>query len=312
MELCVLAETQQGSSYDEVSRLARAAEDLGFEGFFCSDHLARLPGVSSGDGSPGPLDCWLTLAALARETGRIRLGSLMTAATFRPPGLLAVQIAQVAVMSGGRVDAGLGAGWYPAEHHAHAIPFPSRAERFSRLEEQVRILRSFFHGAGTFSFAGDHYRLRDCPALPRPGTPPNLVLGGRGLRRTPGLAARYADEFDVPSLPVPETAERIRLLRDSAAALGRDPAEIRLSVMLLACVGTTRHEVADRLSRSARSPEDLADRALIGSPAEVGDRIAAYAALGVQRVYLKLLDLADLAHLELIATAVRPLLPAAS
>ncbi|TYK53098.1 LLM class flavin-dependent oxidoreductase [Actinomadura decatromicini] len=306
MELCVVVETQQGSSYEEVSRFARKAEDLGFDGFFCTDHLARLPGVSTGDGSPGPLDCWLTLAALTRETHRIRLGSLMTSATFRPPGLLAVQIAQTAVMSGGRIDVGLGAGWYSAEHHSHAVPFPPTVERFSRLEEQIRILREFFRGTAPFTFEGRHYRLLECPALPRPDRPPVLILGGRGLRRTPALAARYADEFNVPSLSLQDTAERIRLLKDAARAGARDPAEIKLSAMQLACVGATPQEVADRLARSARRLEDLADRSLIGSPAEVAERIAAYGNLGVQRIYLKCLDPTDLSHLELIASAVRP------
>src|SRR3954471_14430069 len=165
VDLRIFTEPQQGATYDDLLRVARAAEDLGFSGFFRSDHYLHM----GGDGGPGPTDAWTTLAGLARETSRIRLGTLVTSATFRLPGPLAIQVAGVDQMSGGRVELGLGAGWYEAEHAAYGIPFAETRERFDVLEEQLAVITGLW-GTGPgdrFSHAGDHYTVTDSPALPK-------------------------------------------------------------------------------------------------------------------------------------------------
>ncbi len=197
LRVCVFVEPHRGATYDDQLRLARHVEDAGFEGFLRADHYQSM---GDDDGAPGPTDAWLTLAGLARETTRLRLGTLVNSATFRLPGPLAVQVAQVDQMSGGRVELGMGAGWYEREHTSYGIPFPPLGERFDRLEEQLAIVTGLWAAPGRFSFEGKHYRLLDAPALPkpvqRPGPP--VIVGGRGPRRTPELAARYADEFKLP------------------------------------------------------------------------------------------------------------------
>src|SRR4051794_20191359 len=187
-----MTEPQMGATYDDLLAVARHAEDTGFDAFFRSDHYLTM----SGDGLPGPTDAWLTLAALARETKRIRLGTLVTAMTFRMPGVLAISVAQVDQMSGGRVELGLGTGWYDGEHTAYGVPFPPLGERFERFEEQLQILRGLWEAEGSFDFAGKHYALKDSPALPKPTQPHvPVIIGGFGAKRTPRLAATYADEY---------------------------------------------------------------------------------------------------------------------
>src|SRR2546421_350164 len=193
MQLRVFTEPQQGATYDDLLRVARAAEELGFDAFFRSDHYHAM---GRGDGLPGPTDAWVTLAALARETSRIRLGTLLTSATFRLPGPLAIAVTQVDAMSGGRVELGLGAGWFDREHEAYGIPFPPVAERFDRLEEQLTIVTGLWETpvGERFSFAGRHYTVERSPALPRPVQQPRppVIVGGHGAKRTPALAARFA------------------------------------------------------------------------------------------------------------------------
>ena len=181
MELRIFAEPQEGASYDQQVGMAQAAEEAGFDAYFRSDHFLTM----GGDGLPGPTDSWVTLAGIARETERIRLGTLVTSATFRQPGLLAIQVAQVDAMSGGRVELGLGAGWYDAEHAAYGFPFPPLGERFERLEEQFAILTGLWGTpiGETFSFDGRHYHVKDSPALPKPVQRPHPPTGfPRGCR----------------------------------------------------------------------------------------------------------------------------------
>src|ERR1700722_20139875 len=198
MELRIFCEPQQGASYDDILKLALVSEAGGFGAFFRSDHYLKMGSVS---GLPGPTDAWATLAGLAAETSRIRLGTLVTPGRVRLPGPLAITVAQADQMSGGRVELGLGAGWFEAEHTAYGIPFPPAAERFDRLEEQLAILTGLWETpvGQRFSFAGKFYPVTDSPALPKPVQRPHppILIGGRGLRRTPQLAARYADEFNV-------------------------------------------------------------------------------------------------------------------
>ncbi|MFJ3961237.1 LLM class F420-dependent oxidoreductase [Streptomyces sp. NPDC090036] len=302
MDLRIFTEPQQGASYDTLLTVARATEDLGFDAFFRSDHYVRM---GSADGLPGPTDAWITLAGLARETKRIRLGTLMTAGTFRLPGVLAIQVAQVDQMSGGRIELGLGAGWFEEEHKAYGIPFP--ADRMSRLEEQLAIVTGLWatgHG-DTFDYEGKHYRVENSPALPKPAQAKVPVLiGGHGAKRTPRLAARYADEFNMPFASIADSDRQFGRVREAAEEAGRKADDLRYSNALVVCVGKDDAEVARRAAAIGRDVDELKANGLAGSPAEVVERIGAYGATGSSRIYLQLLDLDDLDHLELISAQV--------
>ncbi|MFE2273140.1 LLM class F420-dependent oxidoreductase [Streptomyces lavendulae] len=302
MDLRIFTEPQQGADYDTLLTVAKATEDLGFDAFFRSDHYLRM---GSADGLPGPTDAWITLAGLARETRRIRLGTLMTAGTFRLPGVLAIQVAQVDRMSGGRVELGLGAGWFEEEHKAYGIPFP--AERMARLEEQLAVITGLWatEPGATFDYRGEHYRLENSPALPKPAQAKVPVLiGGHGARRTPRLAARYADEFNMPFASVTDSERQFGRVREAAEQAGRKADDLVYSNALVVCVGKDDAEVARRAAAIGREVDELKANGLAGSPAEVVDKIGAYAAIGSSRVYLQLLDLDDLDHLELVSARV--------
>ncbi|MBT2471371.1 LLM class F420-dependent oxidoreductase [Streptomyces sp. ISL-66] len=302
MDLRIFTEPQQGASYDTLLSVAKATEDLGFDAFFRSDHYLRM---GSADGLPGPTDAWITLAGLARETKRIRLGTLMTAGTFRLPGVLAIQVAQVDQMSGGRIELGLGAGWFEEEHKAYGIPFP--AERLARLEEQLAIVTGLWATppGATFDYAGTHYQVENSPALPKPAQAKIPVLiGGHGAKRTPRLAARYADEFNMPFASIADSERQFGRVRAAAEAAGRKADDLVYSNALVVCVGKNDAEVARRAAAIGRDVAELKANGLAGSPAEVVERIGAYGAVGASRVYLQLLDLDDLDHLELISTQV--------
>ncbi|MCK1817805.1 LLM class F420-dependent oxidoreductase [Streptomyces carpaticus] len=303
MDLRIFTEPQQGASYETLLSVAKATEEFGFDAFFRSDHYLKMGSV---DGLPGPTDAWITLAGLARETSRIRLGTLMTAATFRLPGVLAIQVAQVDAMSGGRVELGLGAGWFEEEHTAYGIPFPK--EKFPRLEEQLAIVTGLWETqpGDTFSYDGAYYQLADSPALPKPAQPKvPVLLGGLGPKRTPALAARYADEFNIPFASVADSAAQFDRVRAAATEIGRDPSELIYSNALVACVGRDDAEVARRAAAIGRQVDELRENGLAGSPAEVVDKIGRYAELGATRIYFQILDLSDLDHLELIASQVQ-------
>ncbi|MFF0788916.1 LLM class F420-dependent oxidoreductase [Streptomyces spiralis] len=303
MDLRIFTEPQQGATYDTQLAVAKATEDLGFDAFFRSDHYLHMGDV---DGLPGPTDAWITLAGLARETRRIRLGTLMTAATFRLPGVLAIQVAQVDRMSGGRVELGLGAGWFEAEHRAYGIPFPK--DRFDRLEEQLAIVTGLWatEVGKTFDFHGKHYELVDSPALPKPAQAKIPVLvGGHGPTRTPRLAAQYADEFNIPFASVEDSERQFGRVRAAAAAAGRGADDLIYSNALVVCVGRDDAEVARRAAAIGREVDELKANGLAGSPAEVVDKIGRYAGIGSRRIYLQILDLADLDHLELISSQVQ-------
>ncbi|WP_189926537.1 LLM class F420-dependent oxidoreductase [Kitasatospora xanthocidica] len=305
MDLRVFTEPQQGASYDTLLKVARTAEELGaFSAFFRSDHYLKMGDV---DGRPGPTDAWITLAGLARDTSTIRLGTLMTAATFRLPGVTAIQVAQVDAMSGGRVEFGLGAGWYEAEHTAYGIPFPK--EKFGRLEEQLAIITGLWNTklGDTFDFTGEYYTLTDSPALPKPVQERIPVLiGGHGPKRTPALAARFADEFNLPFASVEDSAAQFARVRAAVEQAGRPADAVLHSNALVACVGRDDAEVARRAAAIGRSVEELKTDGLAGTPDEVAEKIGRYAAVGSERIYLQILDLDDLDHLELIASRVAP------
>ena len=307
MKLRIFTEPQQGASYQRLARAARATEDLGFDAFFRSDHFLK---IGDGSGLPGPTDAWITLAGLALQTSRIRLGTMLTAATFRLPGPLAVAVAQVDQMSGGRIEFGLGAGWYQAEHAAYGIPFPSLGERFTRLEEQLAIITGLWQTpeGKTFCFEGEHYEVIDSPALPKPAQRPRppVLVGGAGARRTPRLAARFADEYNVPFSGVADSAAAFSRVRDACASVGRDPASMIYSVAQVVCAGRDQAEVARRAATIGRDPQQLRASGLAGAPGEIVGKIGEFAAAGADRIYLQVLDLDDLDHLALIASDVMP------
>jgi F420-dependent oxidoreductase-like protein len=307
MELRIFAEPQEGASYDQQLAMAQAAESHGFGAFFRSDHLLR---IKPGSGLPGPTDSWVTLGALARETSTIRLGTLVTSATFRFPGLLAVAVAQVDAMSDGRVEIGLGAGWFEAEHAAYGIPFPPFGERFDRLEEQLTIVIGLWGTAAgdRYSFDGRYYRLTDSPALPKPLQRPHppIIVGGLGARRTPALAATFANEFNVPFAPVDVAAERFQGVRTACEAAGRDPDELVYSHAITVCCGRDASELERRAARIGRELGDLRSSGAAGTPQEVTARLQEYRRAGASRSYLQVIDLDDLDHVVLIADEVMP------
>jgi F420-dependent oxidoreductase-like protein len=306
VQLRIFTEPQMGATYDDLLAVARRTEETGFDAFFRSDHYLAM----GGDGLPGPTDAWVTLGGLARETSRIRLGTLMTAATFRLPGPLAIAVAQVDQMSGGRVDFGLGAGWFEAEHTAYGIPFPPLRERFDRFEEQLAVITGLWNTplGETFDFAGEYYRLTGSPALPKPvqagGIP--VIIGGKGRTRTPRLAARYAAEFNVPFETVEANARLFAGVRSACDEAGRDPSSLVYSSALVLCVGKDEAELARRAAAIGREADELREHGVAGTPAEAVDILGRYAEAGAQRVYLQVLDLGDLDHLDLVAAEVAP------
>ena len=299
MQLRIFTEPQQGATYDDLLAVARRTEEAGFDAFFRSDHYLAM----GGDGLPGPTDAWVTLAGLARDTTRIRLGTLMTAATFRLPGPLAISVAQVDQMSGGRVELGIGSGWFEAEHEAYGIPFPALGERYDRYEEQLAIISGLWDtpAGEAFDFAGRYYQVAGSPALPKPvqdgGIP--ILVGGGGKKRTPRLAARYAAEFNVPFMSAEDNARLFAGVRAACDEAGRDPSSLIRSSALVLCVGKDDAELARRAAAIGRDVDELRAHGVAGTPAEAVDILGRYAEAGAQRVYLQVLDLADLDHLEI-------------
>jgi alkanesulfonate monooxygenase len=298
MELRVFTEPQQGASYDDLLRVARTAEELGFGAFFRSDHFLGM-GTA---GLPGPTDAWVTLGALARETSTIRLGTLVTSVTFRWPGLLAVQVAQVDQMSSGRVELGIGAGWFDREHAAYGVPFPDTPERFDMLEEQVAIVTGLWATEGGFGFDGKHYTVSDSPGLPKPHqAKPPVIIGGSGRRRSAALAARYADEYNVAFDPFEEGLAIHDRVRRACEDAGRDPASMIYSSAQVLCVGQDETEFQRRAAAIGQDPANLRSTQLGGTVAEVLDKVGRYAESGQSRLYLQTLDLRDMDHLHLVA-----------
>jgi F420-dependent oxidoreductase-like protein len=304
MDLRIFTEPQQGATYDELLRVAQTAEALGFDGFFRSDHYLHM----SGDGGPGPTDAWTTLAGLARETSTIRLGTLVTSATFRLPGPLSVQVAGVDQMSGGRVELGLGAGWFEAEHTAYGIPFPPLGERFDRLEEQLAVVTGLWatRPGDAFSHPGPHYPVMDSPALAKPvqegGVP--IIIGGAGRRRTPALAARYAAEFNAAFQSAQASDGLFERVRGACDEAGRDPSELVYSAAQVVCLGSDEATLRRRADAIGREVDELRENGLAGSADEIVEKLGTFAQVGATRLYLQVLDLSDLEHLEEIADGV--------
>ncbi|GEK78718.1 TIGR03560 family F420-dependent LLM class oxidoreductase [Agrococcus baldri] len=299
MDFRIFTEPQQGASYDELLAVALRTEQLGFDGFFRSDHYLRM-----GDGDPGygPTDAWTSLAGLARDTTRLRLGTLVSSVTYRLPGILAVQVANVDAMSGGRVELGLGTGWFAEEHAAYGIPFPKR--RFDLLEEQLAIVTGMWAtpAGARFSFDGAHYEITDSPALPKPAQERlPVIVGGLGEQRTPRLAAQFADEHNL-SFPAFDRIRPLFAALDRAIEVEERTRPVVRSVALVACVGEDEATFARRAAAIGREPAELREHGVAGTRAEVEDRLGALAEDGVERVYLQTLDLRDLEHLDELAS----------
>ncbi|TPG29900.1 LLM class F420-dependent oxidoreductase [Mycolicibacterium hodleri] len=305
MDFRVFVEPQQGATYGDQLAVAQTAEAAGYSAFFRSDHYLAM----AGDGLPGPTDSWVTLGGIARETSTIRLGTMVTSATFRHPGVLAISVAQVDEMGGGRVDLGIGAGWFEAEHEAYAIPFPPLGERFDRLGEQLEILTGLWGTAigETFDFTGEHYSIKNSPALPKPAqTPyPPIIIGGGGPKRTPALTAKYASEFNIPFVDLDTLKAQYGRVAAAVADAGRAPDSLTYSAAFVVCAGRDDAEVATRAAAIGREVDELRSNSpLVGTPGEIADKLDAFAEAGVQRVYLQVLDMSDLAHVEFFASEV--------
>ncbi|WP_333620214.1 TIGR03560 family F420-dependent LLM class oxidoreductase [Dietzia sp.] len=310
IELRVFTEPQLGADYAMLLEAAKATEELGYGAFFRSDHYLKMGDVS---GEPGATDAWITLAGLARDTSTIRLGTLLTSNTFRHVGPLAVSVAQVDAMSGGRVELGLGAGWYDDEHSAFGIPLPTVRERFDDLEDSLSALDAWWYPessdrSATFDFSGHRLELTDSPMLTRPlqeRLP--IIVGGHGKKRTPSLAARFADEFNVPFASAADTA-RINANVDAICAeQGRDPKTLLRSAAQVVCCGESNAEIERRAAAIGREPAELRENGLAGTPEEIIAKAKSYAAeTGISRIYLQFLDLRDLDHLALVAEKVMP------
>lgn len=307
MDFRIFVEPQQGASYADQLAVAQTAESAGYSAFFRSDHYVAM----SGDGLPGPTDSWVTLAGLARETSSIRLGTMVTSATFRHPGPLAISVAQVDEMSGGRVEFGIGAGWFEAEHKAYAIPFPPLGERFDRLTEQLEIITGLWstEAGQTFDYAGEHYSVTASPALPKPvqSPYPPIIIGGGGAKRTPALAARFAAEFNIPFVPLETLTTQYTRVAAAVEAAGRAADSLTYSAAFVVCAGRDDAEIARRADAIGREVDELrANSPAVGTPDEIVDKLGPFLSAGVERVYLQLLDMSDLDQVQFFAEAVVP------
>lgn len=307
MDARIFLEPQQGATYDDQLAVTLAAEAAGFSAVFRSDHFLKMGDVS---GLPGPTDAWVTLAGLARDTSTVRLGTLVTSATFRHAGVLAVTVAQVDQMSGGRVELGLGAGWYEAEHHAIGVPFPGLGDRFDLLEDQLAVITGMWATpiGGRFDHDGRVVSVSGSPGLPKPTQQPRppIVVGGRGPKRTPQLAATYADEFNQAFEGLEQFSAQRGRVRAACEQQGRDPDSMAMSVALIVCCGEDEESLERRAAAVGRELDELRMNGAAGTPEEVVAKLASYAEAGADRVYLQFQDLTDLEQLSLLGDRVLP------
>ena len=290
MRVCLMVEGQEDVTWEEWLGLARAAENAGLDGFFRSDHYSAIIRPVA-----GALDAWAILAALAACTSSIRLGTLVSPATFRHPSVLARMATTVDHVSGGRVEVGMGAGWYERDHSENGFPFLDVKRRFDLFEEQVEIVvRTWTEER--FDHQGEHYTLLDQTALPKPLQQPHppLVLGGKAGPRAAALAARFATEYNMPGASLDEVRERRRRLDEACTAIGRDPEALRRSLMTTCVIGADRAEVDERLGRVEQMLGSMRAGTLVGTVEEIAERLAELEAAGISRVMLQHLDHGDL------------------
>lgn len=307
--LRIFTEPQQGASYEQLLLVARTAEECGFDAFFRSDHYLKMGAAS---GRPGYTDAWVTLAGLARDTSSIRLGTMVTPVTFRAVGSFIILATQVDQMSGGRLEVGLGAGWFADEHEAYGLPFPPLPARYDLLEDQLAILHGTWSAAPgtTFTFSGRTCNVRLEADTLRPAQLPHppIVMGGVGGPRSARLAAAYADEYNVSFRSIDATGEIHNRVRQACAGIERDPSTLRWSAAQTLCCGRTDAEVSRRAEAIGESAAELRESGLAGTPGEVLEKMGRFAATGVDRFYLQVLDLTDRDHLRLVAEEVLPVI----
>jgi F420-dependent oxidoreductase-like protein len=311
MRVCLMIEGQEGVTWEQWRALAVACEEHGFEGLFRSDHYLSVMGRPE----RGSLDAWTTLAALAAMTSRIRLGTLVSPATFRHPSVLAKSAVTVDHVSGGRVELGIGAGWQEREHRAYGFPFPALGTRMDAMAEQIEIVARSFADE-PFSFQGEHYSLEDLDALPKPLQRPRppIIVGGRGGRRSLELAARWADEYNTFSASLDEVRQRHHAFAEAWQDAGRDPDAFRFSVMVTTLVGADETELRDRIGRLAEwlggAPEEVIARlrngGVAGTVDEAAERLRELEAAGAQRVMLQHFLHGDVEAVELIGRELIP------
>ena len=310
MALRIFTEPQQGASYDQLLAVARTAEKCGFSAFFRSDHFLKM---GSGSGLRSTTDAWITMAGLARDTSTIRLGTLVSPVTFRPVGTFIVTATQVDRMSDGRVEIGLGAGWYKAEHDAFGLSFPEPGARYDLLEDQLAILHGAWSAApnSTYEFSGKTCRVRiDAETVRTVQKPhPPIIMGGSGGPRSARMAAAIADEYNVSFVPKETTREVHDRVRKACESIDRDPAALAWSAAQVVCCGRTESEIARRAEAIGSDAVDVRKNGLGGTPAEILENLEGFASLGVDRFYLQVLDLTDLDHLRLLADEVLPHAP---
>jgi F420-dependent oxidoreductase-like protein len=305
-DMTITSEPQQGATYDDLVAFARRVEKLGFGGYFRSDHYLAM----DVDGLPGPTDAWITLAGLARETSRIRLGTLVSSATFRLPGPLAISVAQVDQMSGGRVELGLGTGWYPEEHRAYGIPFPDVGERFDRFEEQLAVITGLWATpvGEAFSHDGRYYPIVESPALPKPIQPSiPIIVGGSGPRRTPSLAARFATEFNTPFVPLDAFVSQVARVRTACTEIGRALSALVYSAAVIVCIGDSESEFQRRATAvtavTGMSADQIRQDCIAGTTEQAREAMERWSSAGAQRLHLLPVDHTDFEHLDIIAAA---------
>ena len=315
MDVCLMIEGQEGVTWDEWLSLALACEEHGFDGLFRSDHYLAFDHPEE----RGAFDAWSTLAALASITERIRLGTLVSPVGFRHPALLSKAVVTVDHVSDGRAELGMGAGWFEREHRAFGFSFPPTAERHDILAEQVEIVHRLWDAdEDVVDFDGRHYRLEACTSLPRPlqRPHPTLILGGDAGPRSTALAARWADEYNVVYSDPPTAGQQRERVRAACAAIGRDPDEVRFSLMTRTVVGADDGEVRARAAALMGRDDERGDvddyldgirlNSTVGTTEQVHERLQAFAQAGVERVFLQHLVHDDLEAVALIGREIVP------
>ena len=302
MDFRIFVEPQQGTTYDRLRSLACHAENLGFDGFFTSDHYLKMGDV---DGRPGPTDAWTTLAGLARDTSSIRLGTLVTPVTFRHLGSLAIAVSQIDQMSDGRIELGLGAGWYEEEHKAQGLPFPKIAARFDMLEESLEVLSGIWNltEGDLFTYEGKTVTFENSMGLPKPKQEngPPIIMGGIGAKRTPRLVAKYASEYNTPFVSPVDFGSYVAVVKEACRNSERNPDDLTYSCAQVFCSGENEKTFQRRASNIGREVDELRLNGLAGTPSEISRRIEEFKELGCERFYLQILDDCDLEHLDLAA-----------
>lgn len=315
MRIGLMIEGQEGLDWDDWTRLLRAAEEMDFHSVWRSDHFFSL----SGDTTQASLETWVSLTFAARETKRVRLGTLACPMTFRHPSLLARMAAQVDALSGGRLELGIGAGWNAVEHKAFGVPFPPTKTRMDMLEEGIQVIRALLRDSPA-NFKGEIYQIEDAECYPRPvQSPLPIAVGGSGERRTLKIAARYADHWNAVGVGLAGYPHKREVLERHCADAGRDATEIRRSLMCGFILGRDEAGIEEHFRRVARiisleqapsdsSMQQLRDARgwLVGTPSEVVEQIKEWEALGVEEVMLQHLDHKDMGTLELIAKEIIP------